>query len=171
MSGDLIVMEPLDRTHDRAAFSCGVEALDNYLKKIARQDQQRHIAKVHVLTEGPKIIGYYTLSSFAIKLTDLSDSDRKKLPKYGNLPAVLLGRLAVDSDDRGQGKRYGERLLIDALGRIVDANAQIAAYAVIVDAIDDNAGRFYEKYGFLRFPTIPGRLFLPLQTVVELFKL
>ena len=157
--------EPLDRHHDRAAFSCGVPALDHYLQRQARQDMQRHVAAVFVLEDGEagQIAGYYTLSATAIGLTDLPDDLARRLPRYPDLPAVLLGRLAVDSRYQGQG--LGEILLMDALARALTQSQQIAALAVIVDAKDDAAVGFYQRYGFQQLVNQPQRLFLPMQTI------
>jgi predicted GNAT family N-acyltransferase len=83
------------------------------------------------------------------------------------VPATLIGRLAVSTVFRGQG--LGEILLMDALHRSLSLSAQIASAAVIVDAKDDHARRFYLKYGFLELPDVPGRLFLPMKTIERLF--
>ncbi len=92
----------------------------------------------------------------------------KKLPRYPLIPATLLGRLAVDRRFQGQG--MGEFLLMDALHRAFEQSAGIAAAGVVVDAIDAGAARFYQQFGFVAFPSIAGRLFLPMKTVRELFR-
>ena len=159
--------EPLGSHHDRAAFSCGVEALDRYLHQQAGQDMRRHIAAVFVLNdaEASAIVGYYTLSATAVLATGLPPDVTKRLPRYPELPAVLLGRLAIDI--RYRGHRFGELLLIDALHRC-RAVEQIAAMAVVVDAKDDAARTFYERYGFRRFVDDEYRLFLPMATIVQM---
>ena len=160
--------EPLGRHHDRAAFSCGVPELDRYLQRQARQDMQRHIAAVFVLQdrEEGKIAGYYTLSATAIRLIDLPEELSRRLPRYPDLPAVLLGRLAVDAAHKGQG--LGEILLIDGLTRALTQSQEIAALAVIVDANDEAAVGFYRHYGFQQLEDQPRRLFLPMQTIAVL---
>ncbi len=163
-------IEPLGRDHDRAAFSCGVEALDLYLKRQAGQDQRRNIARVFVAlgeTSGP-IVGYYTLSSFAIDVGELPPEIAKRLPRYKAIPAALIGRLAVSTDWQGRG--LGALLLIDALKRVVDHGGSIGVFAVVVKAKDDSAVAFYEKHGFVRFRTRPDHLFLPLATARQLFE-
>lgn len=157
--------EPLGRHHDRAAFSCGVPALNQYLQRQARQDVQRHIAAVFVLQDGEegRIAGYYTLSATAIGLNELPDDLARRLPRYPDLPAVLLGRLAVDTGYRGQG--FGEIVLMDALSRALTQSQQIAALAVIVDAKDEAAVGFYQRYGFQQLIEQPERLYLPMQTI------
>lgn len=160
-------IEPLASAQDRAAFSCGVEALDHYLRKQAGQDVRKRVAAVFVLTpNGKTIAGYYTLSQFSVELDAVPEEVAKRLPKYPRLPATLIGRLAVASEFRGQG--LGEYLLMDALNRSLAASKEIASTAVIVDAKDENTATFYRKYGFLNLPTIPNRLFLPMKTIAIL---
>lgn len=161
-------IEPLGDKHDRAAFSCGIEALDLYLQKQAGQDTRRRAAVAFVATaDGKTIAGYYTLSQYAIELDAVPDSVAKKLPKYPMVSATLLGRLAVSTEFRGQ--RVGETLLMDALHRSLDLSKQAASAGIIVDAKDDSAVSFYAKYGFLDLPKVERRLFLPMGTVEQLF--
>jgi ribosomal protein S18 acetylase RimI-like enzyme len=164
-----VVIEPLGSHHDRAAFSCGVDALDRYLREQASQDERRNVARVFVAVgDEPHVVaGYYTLSSLSIDVGDLPAGTAKKLPRYPQLPAALIGRLAVTISY--QGKRLGEMLLVDALKRIIEHGDTVACYAVVVDAIDERAASFYEKYGFQRFPSRPKRLFLPIATAGQLF--
>ena len=162
-------IEPLGKTHDRAAFSCGVPALDRYLQKQAGQDAQRYAAAPFVLCEGdsPAVLGYYTLSAISIDVGKLPDETARKLPRYPEIPATLIGRLAVDQHRRGE--RLGEFLLMDALCRSLRQAGEIAAAAVVVDAKDDRARRFYEAYDFQIFPDRPDQLFLPMAAVKKLF--
>jgi GNAT superfamily N-acetyltransferase len=90
------------------------------------------------------------------------------LPRYPQLPATLLGRLAVDQGMKGRG--LGEFLLMDALRRSLEASARIAAMAVLVDAKDDAAHAFYRHFGFLPLHEQPRRLFLPMKNVAGLFE-
>lgn len=161
------LIQPLDK-QDRAAFSCGVEPLDLYLKQQAGQDLRKRMAAPFVLVEegSNTIIGYYTLSSTSIMFNELPTEITKKLPKYPNVPATLLGRLAVDQ--RYRHKRLGEMLLMDALYRSLQN--EIATVAVVVDAKDDKARSFYEYYDFIQFPNFPDRLFLLMDTIAKLFK-
>ena len=117
-------IEPLGKGHDRAAFSCGVETLDAYLRKQASQDARRRVAAPFVLVERPggTVIGFYTLSQMSVHLADLPPDISKKLPKYPDIPVTLLGRLAVDWRYRGHG--FGERLLMDALRRSWDLSRE-----------------------------------------------
>jgi len=165
------LVEPLAQRHDRGAFSSGNEALDHYLSEQAGQDAKRRAAAPFVLVAPPDlqgILGYHTLSAFGIDLDELPSDVARKLPAYPVVPATLLGRLAVDH--RHTGKGLGEFLLIDALRRALAQSAQIAATAVVVDAIDDQAVRFYEHFGFIPLPSRRNRLFLPMQTIAALFR-
>jgi predicted GNAT family N-acyltransferase len=160
---------PLDDSHDRSSFHSGVEALDRYLELQAGQDQRRRVAACFVLLDArtQRIAGYYTLSSFSVVSRSLPDALQKKLPKYGQIPCTLLGRLAVDTECRGLG--VGRHLLIDAMQRALIHSADIASWAVIVDAKDNAARQFYSKYGFVSLPGTTGRLFLPMATIAQLF--
>jgi len=111
------------------------------------------------------IAGYHTLSSSSIKTVDLPDDVQSKLPRYEATPVILLGRLARDLRFRGAG--IGERLLTDALQRGLEVQTRIGAVAVVVDAIDEPAARFYEAYGFIRFPRDSSRLFIAMDTVED----
>lgn len=162
-------IEPLGG-QDRAAFSCGVEALDQYLKQQASQDARKNVAVPFVLlTAADRIAGYYTLSSAMLKGSDLPAELVRKLkpPRYSELPATLIGRLAVDSAFRGRG--LGELLLTDALKRAWQSSEQIASLGVIVDAKDESAKNFYLRYEFLPFLENHKRLFLPMKTIAAMF--
>jgi len=162
-------IEPLGEKHNRAAFSCGVEALDSYLHKQAGQDARKRAAAPFVATtDGQTIAGYFTLSQFAVGLDAIPEEVAKRLPKYPMVSATLLGRLAVSTEFRGRG--LGEILLMDALHRSLDSSKQIASAGVIVDAKDEFAAGFYRRYGFVELPKIEKRLFLPMGTVEQLFR-
>jgi GNAT superfamily N-acetyltransferase len=117
-----------------------------------------------VVPEGT-IAGYYTLSSTSVQLAELPAQTVRNLPRYPLVPATLLGRLAVDR--RHQGKGYGRFLLGDALHRA--ARSEIASFAMIVDAKDESARRFYERESFLPFPDQPMKLFRPMADIRRLF--
>lgn len=113
--------------------------------------------------DGTTIVGYYSLSQFSVKLSELPSAMTAKLPRYPVVPATLIGRLAVDRRFRGKG--IGELLLMDALARCLTVSKQVACAAVIVDAKDETAKRFYLKYGFMELPGAEKRLFIPIATV------
>ncbi len=159
-----LVIEPLNPTHDRTGFQCGVEALDRYLKKQAKQDIKRRISRVFVATkpDNPKVvIGYYTLSTLSIELNQLPEKLARKLPKHP-VPAALIGRLAVSNAAQGQG--VGKMLLADAIKRTLAVSDQIAIYTMVVDAVNDNARGLYQQFGFARLSNDSPRLFLPLKS-------
>ena len=153
---------PLDAAHDRVAFASDSQPLNRYLQEQVTQDIRRRVAACFVaLADDQRIAGYYTLASASLLLAELPASIGKKLPRYPSVPAVRLGRLAVDRAFEGQG--LGGALLADALARA--ARAEIAAHALMVDAIDEAAAAFYRHHGFIALPDAPGTLFLPLATV------
>jgi predicted GNAT family N-acyltransferase len=161
-------IEPLGRQHDRAAFSCGVPALDRYLWTQARQDADKKLAAVFVLTaDGRTVAGYYTLSQYSVELDKIPEETARKLSRYPEIPTTLLGRLAVSTAFRN--RDLGSFLLMDALHRALLNSRQVASYAVVVDAKDENAAGFYRKYSFIKFPTVPNRLFLPMATIEQIF--
>jgi GNAT superfamily N-acetyltransferase len=165
--GNALRVEVLGPQHSRTAFESGVEPLDRYFRVQAGQDARKNMTAPFalVLPDG-FIAGYYTLSATGVSLADLPVQITQKLPRYPLVPATLLGRLAVDR--RHQGKGYGHFLLADALFRSV--RSEIASFAVIVDAKDENARRFYERESFLPFPEQPMRLFRPMADIAALFK-
>lgn len=127
-----------------------------------------HIAVVYILYDAAegRIAGYYTVSSLSV---ELPEGMRKGFAKYPEYPATLIGRLAVDEDCRGKG--LGGRLLLDALGRALAGSRAVASYAVITDAMNEEAQSFYSHYGFTPLPSTSHerRLFLPMNTVEKLF--
>jgi len=167
---DRFSISPLHADHDRRPFSCGVEALDRYLRRQAGQDARRRIAAPFLLVErgSTTVLGYYTLSATGVNLGELPDAVSRRLPAYPVVPATLLGRLAVDADRRGEG--LGELLLIDALRRSWENSRQIASFAVVVNAKDTQAETFYRHYDFTPFPENTRKLFLPMATVAMLFE-
>jgi GNAT superfamily N-acetyltransferase len=159
---------PLSEVHNRAAFQCGKAPLDRYLQQQAGQDRRRDLAQCFVLVhtdEPATILGYYTLSAASIELTDLTATQAKKLP-YRVLPALLIGRLAIQETLQGQG--LGRRLLNAALMHCLSLRSQLGSYAVLVDPLDDEARSWYLKAGFLALEPPVTRLFLPMATLEKL---
>ncbi len=159
--------EPLG-DHDRSAFSCGIDALDGYFRNHISQDQRRKLAAPYVLmeSEAGAIVGFYTLSSFTIGFSSLPETTIRRLPKYREFPAILIGRLALDR--RYQGRGLGRRLLLDALFRCLAISRQLGAMAVVVDAKDESARAFYRHLGFLPFLDHDLRLYLPMAAIARL---
>jgi GNAT superfamily N-acetyltransferase len=160
-------VEALGAHHDRSSFVSGAEPLDRYFRTQAGQDARKNMAApfVLVLADGG-IGGYYTLSSTGVTLAELPAEITRRLPRYPIVPATLLGRLAVDQ--RLQERGYGRFLLADALHRAV--RSEIASFAVVVDAKDAAALRFYQREGFLAFSDQPMKLFRPMADIAKLFK-
>jgi GNAT superfamily N-acetyltransferase len=161
--------ENLSSHHNRADFSCGKESLDNYIKTQSTQDIKRKLSACFVLPdfEGNSIKGYYTLSNCSIPLDHVPKAFRSKLPEsYKNIPATLLGRLAINLKFQKQG--IGKLLLIDALRRSYDISKVIGSFAVIVDPLDNDAEKFYANYGFIMLPG-SGKMFLAMKTIAQLF--
>lgn len=154
---------PLDRSHDRAGFDCGVPELNAFLRATARQHAQKGISRTFILTGGtPDILGFFTLTICELHTEQLPPSHARKYPLHG-LPAVRLARLAVSRKEQKKG--YGELLLAEALHRTALIAEQAGVIGLFVDAKDDAARRFYERYGFLTIPEHPLQLFLPIETV------
>jgi ribosomal protein S18 acetylase RimI-like enzyme len=162
-------IERLSGKHDRELFSCGVESLDNFLRFLASQYEQRNIGRTWVAVEPgqPRVIGYYTLSNGALQPSDLPPPLQKKLPRNLPIPIMHLGRLAVDSSRKGRG--LGEFLLLDALHRTWRQSKQVGIHAVEVRAIDTHAQSFYTRYGFSSLIDDPLHMYLPVRSLRDLF--
>lgn len=155
----------LNSSHDRKHFDCGEPSLNDYFKRFASQDTKRRVNKVFVATDpdnANKVCGFYGLSAGTLDAALLTPELRRKLPKYP-VPVALLTRLAVDRSYQGQG--LGSVLLADALQRVVQASEILAVYAVVVDALNDVAARFYRQFEFIPLSSQPLKLFIPLDTV------
>ena len=162
-------VERLAGHHDRRDFESGQAALDRYLREQAGQDERRNVAACFVLVEPSdpsRVLGYYTLSAHALSLESLPEDVARRLPRYGLVPAVLLGRLAVDHRRQGQG--LGSYLLYNALRRALDLRTLVGAWAVVVNAIEPAAAAFYRHQGFEPLSDDPLRLYLPLRRAVQL---
>ncbi|MDR0339719.1 MAG: GNAT family N-acetyltransferase [Desulfovibrio sp.] len=151
-------LRPDGAEHDRSGFSCGDEALDRYLKTQAGQDMRRGFANVIVAAApySAAISGFYTLSAASADLTELPEAMRRKLPRYGQVPAVLLGRLAVASVCQGRG--LGALLLADAVKRAL--RGELAWAIFLIKAKHDQAAAFYSHFGFSSFVHDPLLLWL-----------
>lgn len=162
-------IELLSRDHDREGFDCGADALNSYLRNIARQHIEKQISKTFVLVDehavAPKpILGFYTVGLCEVVTGELPPSFAKKYPPL--IPAIRLGRLAIDHGQ--QGKRLGSALLFAAIKQYAQAAESVGGVAIIVDAKDETAAQFYLHFGFERFATEPLKLFMPLGTARQL---
>jgi ribosomal protein S18 acetylase RimI-like enzyme len=160
---------PIHKKYQRDHFDCGYLALEDYIKKYAKQNHEKRIAKTFVAIDDSsslRVDGFYTLSASTIEFESLPDTSQKGLPVYP-IPAILIGKLAVDGAAKGQG--LGTELLVDAMLRAVKASQDVAVFAVRVDAIDSTARNFYLKYEFIPFQDHPLSLFLPIKTIAKGF--
>ena len=160
-------IEPLASNHERAAFSCGVPELDNYIRQQAGQDLKCNLAAVFVLaTDNQSIAGFYTLSARSLLASELPPEVGKKLPRYP-LPVTLLGRMAVARSLQGTG--LGKLLLFDALDRALRGSHQVGSWAVVVDT-KAGARDFYLNHDFLPIPDRPDRLVMPMKAIERMFE-
>lgn len=169
---DCYVIEPLDpERHDRTAFSCGVESIDNFFRKTTGKLARADNARVHVMTAPDgTVIGFHAMNAHAVDYRDLPPRFARTRPAHGSIPAAFLSMLAVDR--RHAGKGHGGELLADALLRIAQASDRIGISVVILDVLDDGDGdamerrrTFYSDHGFQPLASNPLRLFLPVATI------
>ena len=160
-------IEKLSAQHDRVAFDCGKEPLNDFLAKYAGQNQKLGVSQTYVAVRpGSRTVeGYYTISSGSVQFANIAESARKGLPRYP-VPVAHLGRLAVGKS--AQGKGLGRLLLLDAMERIIRAANSIGIHAIEVRAKDEEAKRFYAKYGFIPLLDDPFHLYISIQTVRKL---
>ncbi len=151
----------LDRKfHNCSQFDCGSSDLNEYLTRRATQDRRRSLTQIYVLVDADAptvVLGYYTLSAAQVDAAQISEKERRRLPRYP-IPCFRMGRFAVQQDIQGQG--LGKKLLGCAVDRCLQARKEVAAYALIVDAKDNDAKSFYEHFGFVAFADRPLSLYL-----------
>lgn len=164
---DRLRIKPISKSHKRNNFCCNKATLNEYLRRYARQHDEKNISKTFVAIDADsRILGYYSLSAANIEFEECPANIRHQLPEYP-VPAALITRLAVDSSAGSNG--IGARLLIDALQHIVSASDNVAIKVILVDALDEQAKDFYCHFGFLPLPGYERKLFLPIETVLQLF--
>lgn len=165
-------IEPLDPArHDRAAFSCGIEQVDNFFKRTANKLAKADNVRVFVLTTADQdLIGFYALNAHSIDYAELPAKYARIRPGHGNIPASYISMIGVDERFAGQG--FGGDLLIDALERIARVADEIGLAVVVLDVLDcgnlklvEKRLRLYKSYGFQPLPSKGLRLFLPIATV------
>ena len=158
----LVVEQLKPRRHEREGFACGEPTLDAYLRQQAAQHHRDGISTTHVLVDDADpacILGYYSLSAAQLLLTDLQEADRKRLPTYP-VPAIRMGRLAVSASEQGKG--HGDYLLAHAVARSLGLREQLGVRVLLVDALHEDAARFYRAYGFREATANSHTLYLPL---------
>ena len=161
------IFEKLSRDFARDAFDCGNESLNDFLKRYALQNLKKNISVTIVAVSEEnrkKILGYYSVSMAQVDFEDLPADLAKGIPRYP-VPAMRIGRLAVDCASQGAG--LGGALLRHALYRALELSREVGTCIILVDAIDESAKRFYEKYGFVSLIDLPLSLVLPMETIAE----
>ncbi|HEX9481126.1 MAG TPA: GNAT family N-acetyltransferase [Solirubrobacteraceae bacterium] len=150
--------------HDVTRFRCGNELLDRWLERYAGQNQRRDAARTFVVVATEqRVFGYYALLAGQLDHHEAPAETSKGLCRHFPIPVAILARLAVEASQQGRG--IGAALLNDALVRVVRAAEQVAVRAVVVHAVDENAARFYERFGFRALGLTPRTLMTPLVTL------
>lgn len=152
------------KKHDRKNFDCGVDGLNTYLQQYANQDQKRNLNKTYVLAKGRTVIGYYSISAHSVMRDNLPDDIR--IGGYGDIPFLLLGRLAVDKRYQRQG--YGDTLIVHAFKTTMEAARKVGILGIIVEAKNDDAVSFYEGFGFRKLKASHNKLVLPIAALTKL---
>jgi len=162
------IIERLASHHDRKSFDCGNEMLNNFIVQLAGQYARKDLGQTYVAVppDAARVQGYYTISTAHIGYETIPEAMSRGLPRRMRVPVVLLGRLAVDLSVQGQG--LGAILLGNALERVADLAHGVGIRAITVEAIDDQAARFYQRHGFLRLTDDERHLFLPVAHVREM---
>ena len=164
-----LIFEKISRNVDRDGFDCGVPSLNEFLLRYALQNLRKNVGVTIVAISGEhrkRILGYYSVSMAQVEFDQMPEDLAKGLPRYP-VPAMRLGRLAVDVSTRGMG--IGAALLRDALVRAVGLSREVGTCVMLVDAIDDTAKAFYQRYGFIPLHEIPLTLVLPIETIASAF--
>ena len=158
--------------HDRTAFRSGADRIDNFLKLTARKQQKGDFTRVWVATRpGEKaVIGYYAVNAHSVEADDLPFHLIESAPSHGYVPAAYLSMFGVDRSVQGKG--LGRALLVDALKRLEAASRTVGIKAVVLDVLEDGGRaafakrqRFYERMGFVSFPSRPSRMFMAMSVV------
>lgn len=144
--------------HERAAFTCGVNRIDNFLKITASKYLAGDIGRIYVAIEkaGGRLIGFYAVGPHSIDACELEADMKKRLPNYDRISAYYLSMIGTHSDVQGKG--VGGYLLADALKRCIEATDKMGGRFVVLDAINEDAARLYVRYGFVELPSVAGRM-------------
>jgi GNAT superfamily N-acetyltransferase len=144
-------IEPLDEAHRLETFESGEVELDDWLRRSALRNQRAGFSRTYVTTDGHRVVGFHAVSAFAVLRADATGRARRQGPRQ--IPAILLGRLAVDRVAQGHG--LGAGLLRHAMELTVAANETIGVRMLVVTALNPAAARFYERFGLKASPTNP----------------
>lgn len=171
------IIEPLDPSkHDRAAFSCGIEQVDNFFQKTANKLQKSGNLRVFVMTQGEgTVMGFYAINSHAVDYAELPQRFSRDRPGHGSIPAAYISMMGGDLKFSGAG--YGGDLLVDCLTRIARISDEIGTAIVMLNVLDcGNAERterrvkLYREYGFQPLEANPMRMFIPIATIKKMFE-
>lgn len=157
-------------SHDRSSFDCGNQALNQFLKQTARQHIQKGISRTFVLVDAEQpstVLGFFTLSLCEVRAEKLPPQLAKKYPN--RVPGVKLARLAVSKVWQRQG--IGEILMVEAMQRAIVILENAGIIGLFVDAKDEVAKAYYDRYGFVSLEDTPLKMFLPLQTIMQILDL
>jgi ribosomal protein S18 acetylase RimI-like enzyme len=174
----IYIIEPFDpNVHDRAAFSCGVDQVDNYFKKTANKLAQANNVRVFVMKRisDDQVIGFYATNAHAVDYAELPPKYARTRPGHGAIPAAYISMMGVD--ERFAGNGFGGDLLVDALQRLEGVSADTGMAVIMLDVLDcgtpanvERRLKLYESYGFIPLPSNPLRLFLPTETVSKMLE-
>lgn len=168
-------IEPFDPSrHDRTAFLCGVEQVDNFFRKTANKLAKADNVRLYVMVDPEgALIGFYAMNAHAVDYADLPAKYTRSRPGHGQIPAAYISMIGVDRDFAGRG--FGGDLLVDSLSRIARAAHEIGIALVMLDVLDCGDPelvarrlKLYTDFGFAPLPSRPLRLFMPIATVREM---
>ena len=149
---------PLSPDHRTTGFDCGADSLNDWLSRQALKNERRGASRTYVVCDNHQVIGYYTIAAGSITRAEAPGAIKRNMPDP--IPAVILGRLAVDR--RRQGRRIGSGLLKDAILRSLNVASQVGARVLVVHVLDEAATAFYRRHGFVESLLAPSTMMLPL---------
>jgi GNAT superfamily N-acetyltransferase len=165
----MLKIETISKKHDRAKFDCGVDQLNNYLQRIARQHLNKGMSRTFVLIDERRptnILGFYTLAACEIFVEKLPRKYSKKYPSKA--PAAKLARLALAKNNQRQGS--GGLMMASAIERVLMVSKNLGIIGFFVDAKNESAKQYYEQFGFIPLPDDPLELFLPIATLHQVYE-
>lgn len=158
--------EKLTADHHLEDFNCGIPSLDDWLKRRAWRNEQEGASRTYVLCAGTRVAGYYCLAAGSLMAANAPGKVRRNMPDP--IPVMILGRLAIDKDWKGQG--LGRGLLRDATLRVFSAADVAGVRAILVHALSENAKQFYKSCGFIESPTHSMTLLMMLKDIRAIFQ-
>ena len=158
--------EPGGNDHDFSRFDSGVEALDRWLRDRSRYNEREGASRTYVVAIDGRVIGYYCLATSSVLRNDVSGRVARNMPDP--IPVLLIGRLAIDR--AWQKRDLGRSMLHDAIKRCIETSKLVGVRAITVDAISEDAERFYERYGFRKVSGLPRTLLMSIQDARQFMK-